>query len=92
MKRYIEAADRTQNILFPAALDDYVGEDNAVRVIDAFVDTLDLEALGLAGRGRLILEGRPTTRRSCSSSTSTATSIASSPADGSNASRSAMSS
>jgi transposase len=49
MKRYMEGVDRTQSILFPAALDDYVADDNAVRVIDAFVDTLNLEALGFAG-------------------------------------------
>ena len=49
MKRYIEGADRTQSTLFPAALDDYVGEDSAVRVVDAFVDTLDLEMLGFTG-------------------------------------------
>jgi transposase len=49
MKRFIEGADRTQTVLFPAALDDYVAEDNAVCVIDAFVDTLILEKLGFGG-------------------------------------------
>jgi transposase len=49
MKRFIEGADRSQNILFPASLDDYVAEDNAVRVIDVFVDTLKLDALGFEG-------------------------------------------
>ena len=58
MKRYIEGVDRSQNILFPAALDDYIAEDNAVRVIDAFVDTLDLEALGFNGT-RPADTGRP---------------------------------
>jgi transposase len=58
MKCYIEAADRTQSILFPAALDDYVGEGNPVRVIDAFVDTIDLEALGFSGT-RPADTGRP---------------------------------
>lgn len=58
MKRFIEGADRTQSILFPAALDDYINDDNAVRVIDAFVDTLDLEALGFNGT-RPADTGRP---------------------------------
>ena len=49
MKRFIEGADRTQTVLFPAALDDYVAEDNAVRMIDVFVDTLNLGKLGFDG-------------------------------------------
>lgn len=49
MKRFIEGADRTQTVLFPAALDDYVAEDNAVRMIDVFVDTLNFESLGFDG-------------------------------------------
>lgn len=46
MKRYIQGADRTQSILLPEQLDDYVTEDNPVRAIDAFVDSLDLASLG----------------------------------------------
>ena len=46
MKRFIESADRHQAILMPDCLDDYVGEDNPVRAIDAFVEMLDLAALG----------------------------------------------
>ena len=46
MKRFIEGADRNQAMLFPERLDDYVSDDNPVRAIDAFVDTLDLRALG----------------------------------------------
>ena len=49
MKRFIEGDDRTQSTLFPASLDEYVDEDNLVRVIDAFVDALDLEGLGFKG-------------------------------------------
>jgi transposase len=49
MKRFIEGTDRTQSILFPAQLDEYVQEDNAVRVIDVFVDALNLKALGFNG-------------------------------------------
>lgn len=40
MKRFVQGGDRTQSILFPAQLDDYIAEDNSVRVIDAFVETL----------------------------------------------------
>jgi transposase len=49
MGRFIEAADRTQTTLLPEAIDDYVGAHNPVRVVDAFVDALDLAALGFDG-------------------------------------------
>jgi transposase len=46
MKRFIEGVDRSQTTLFPERLEDWVGEDNPVRVIDVFVEELDLCALG----------------------------------------------
>jgi transposase len=46
MKRFIEGVDRDQSTLFPERLEDWIGEDNAVRVIDVFVDELDLGGLG----------------------------------------------
>jgi transposase len=49
MKRFVEGTDRGQSTLFPAVLDDYVGEDNPVRAIDIFVDGLDLAGLGFDG-------------------------------------------
>ena len=49
MKRFIEGQERDQATLFPECLEDWVDEDNPVRVIDAFVDSLDLGALGFAG-------------------------------------------
>ncbi len=49
MKRFIEGAERSQVNLLPECLDDYVGEDNPVRAIDAFVAELDLRALGFDG-------------------------------------------
>ena len=49
MPRFVEGVDRTQNILFPASLDEYVAEDNPVRVIDAFADALNLAKLGFEG-------------------------------------------
>jgi transposase len=46
MKRFIQGESRTQSILLPACLDDYVVEANPVRVVDVFVDELDLGKLG----------------------------------------------
>ncbi|MBZ4687578.1 MAG: hypothetical protein PWQ96_1554 [Clostridia bacterium] len=43
---FIEGVDRNQINLFPYTLDDYVSEDNPVRVIDAYVDSLNLEEIG----------------------------------------------
>jgi transposase len=49
MKRFVEGEDRRQGVLLPEFLDDYVAEDNPVRVIEVFVDELALHALGFAG-------------------------------------------
>jgi transposase len=49
MSRFVEGVDRSQNVLFPERLDDYIGEDNPVRVVDAFVEHLDLIGLGFEG-------------------------------------------
>ena len=49
MKRYVEAENRSQSTLFPESLDDYIAEDNPVRVVDVFVDELDLKQLGFEG-------------------------------------------
>jgi len=46
MKRFIEGWDRDQATLFPQRLDEAIGEDNPVRVVDAFIDALDLKELG----------------------------------------------
>src|SRR5215475_2631166 len=51
---YITGHDRSQLLLLPEAVDDYVGSDNPVRFIDAFVDGLDLAALGF---GRVAPKG-----------------------------------
>jgi hypothetical protein len=39
MKRFIEGVERTQRVVFPAQLDEYIAEENPVRVVDVFVDT-----------------------------------------------------
>jgi transposase len=58
MKRFIEGVDRAQSTLFPERLEDWVEEDNPVRVIDIFVDELDLGGLGF-GRAAPEATGRP---------------------------------
>src|SRR5665213_694602 len=49
MKRFVEGEDRRQSFLLPQSLDDYVTEDNPVRVVEVFIDALDLGALGFEG-------------------------------------------
>ena len=49
MGRFVEGVDRGQTTLFPECLDDWIDEDNPVRVIDAFVDAIDLGELGFDG-------------------------------------------
>jgi transposase len=49
MKRYVEGEARSQSTLFPETLDDYIAEDNSVRVVDTFIDELDLKRLGFDG-------------------------------------------
>src|SRR6266850_1723221 len=49
MKRFVEGADRVQSTLLPECLDEWVEESNSVRVIDCFVDALDLADLGFEG-------------------------------------------
>ena len=49
MGRFVEGQDRGQITLFPDCLEDWIGEDNPVRVIDAFVEELDLADLGFGG-------------------------------------------
>ncbi len=58
MKHHIEGWDRRQSFLLPECVDDYVGEDNPVRVVDAFVDELDLAELGFS-RATPADTGRP---------------------------------
>jgi len=58
MKRFVDAIDRSQAVMFPARLDDYVDEENPVRAVDVFVDALDLAALGFDAVNRAA-GGRP---------------------------------
>src|SRR5450830_974404 len=63
MRRFVEGADRGQSALFPECLEDWIGEDNPVRVIDVFVDELDLAELGFSGVEPEVT-GRPSYRPS----------------------------
>jgi transposase len=58
LKRFIEAEDRTQGTLLPECIDDFIAEDNSVRMVDAFVKELDLQDLGIDG-ARPACTGRP---------------------------------
>ena len=58
MSGYIEGTDRGQTTLFPDRLEDWIGEDNPARVIDLFVDEIDLTELGF-GRTAPAQTGRP---------------------------------
>ncbi|SOE54066.1 Transposase [Burkholderia sp. OK233] len=58
MKRFVQGDSRTQSFLLPEALDDYVTDTNPVRVVDVFVDELDLKKLGFEGV-EPALTGRP---------------------------------
>ena len=58
MAGFVEGLDRSQSTLFPARLDEYVGEDNPVRAVDVFVDGLDLRKLGF-GDVQPLATGRP---------------------------------
>src|SRR5262249_28424720 len=49
MRRFVEGIDRGQTTLFPECLEDWIGEDNPVRVVDLFVEELDLAELGFGG-------------------------------------------
>jgi transposase len=46
VKRFIQGQDRNQSTLFPESLEEYIEEDNTVRVVDAYVDELDLLSMG----------------------------------------------
>ncbi len=58
MKRFVQGDNRTQSFLLPEALHDYVTDTNPVRIVDVFVDELDLGELGFEGV-EPALTGRP---------------------------------
>ena len=62
---HITGADRAQVLLLPDSVEDYVGADNAVRFIDAFVDSLDLAGPGSNERSRKRQGARGTIPPTC---------------------------
>ena len=52
MRRFVKQADRGQWTLLPECLDDFIDESNPVRVIDVFVDALDLAEMRFEGRSQ----------------------------------------
>lgn len=57
MSGFIEGENRHQSTLFPERIDDYVGEDSVVRVVDVFIDRLDISGLGF--KAHAAETGRP---------------------------------
>ena len=57
MSGFIEGENRQQSTLFPERVDDYIGEDSPVRVIDYFMDKLDISGLGF--KAEPAITGRP---------------------------------
>jgi transposase len=91
MKRFIEGVSRTQSTMFPESLEDYIAEDNPVRVIDVFVDGLSLEKQGFSS-AQPEATGRPAYHPATLLKLYTVISTASNPAVASNARPSATSS
>ena len=58
MSPFVEGEDRAQQVLLPPSLEDYIGEDNPVRVVDAYIEELDLGEMGFE-RVRPKATGRP---------------------------------
>ena len=48
MGRFVQGEDHRQDFLLPASLDDYVSEDNPIRLVEAFIDELDFHAFATA--------------------------------------------
>ena len=65
MHRFIYGEDRMQQALLPHSLEDYVGEENPVRVIEIFIGELDLAALFFRDDAGARRAGRPTIPRRC---------------------------
>jgi hypothetical protein len=65
MKHFIEAENRFQRNLFPESLEDHIAEDNSIRVVDAFVDKLNLKAPGFDRSEPSDTGGRGICRRRC---------------------------
>ena len=58
-RRYKQGTARAQEALLPPRIEDYIGADNPVRAIDAYVETLDLAALGFVNASGDLAPGQP---------------------------------
>jgi len=56
MSEFIAGESRSQATLFPERLDDYIAEDNAIRVVDVFIDGINLSDMGIKGHNTYIIE------------------------------------
>ena len=65
MKRFIEGEDRKQVTLLPECLEDFVDDDNPVRIIEAFVEELELGPLGFDGTLPSATGARPIIQQCC---------------------------
>ncbi len=65
MKRFIEGKDRKQATLLPEGLEDFIAENNVARIIDAFVEELDLDSLRFEGANPSPQVGPPIILPSC---------------------------
>jgi hypothetical protein len=65
MHRFIDGEDRRQRTLLPNSLEDYVDAENPVRVIEVFINELDLAVLGFSGMTPAATGRRPTIPRRC---------------------------
>lgn len=65
MSRFIEGEDRLQQWLLPSCLDDYASVDNPLRLVEAYVDALDLTALGFDRAGPAATVRPPTIPGRC---------------------------
>jgi transposase len=58
-RRYKQGIDRRQAYLMPPTVDELIAQDNPVRAIEAYVDSLDLEAMGFKNAGGELTPGQP---------------------------------
>jgi len=59
MRRYKQGVERQQGLFLPAKVDEYVSQDNPVRAIDVYVDSIDMEAMGFQHTTGGVTAGRP---------------------------------
>ena len=61
-RKYKRGVDRKQGMLLPMRVEEYVGKDNAVRAVEVYVESLDLEQLGFSNAGGELTAGQPAYR------------------------------